>query len=120
MAVRRPDPRPAPHDRRDRQHPRRSRRPGRSRRAERCTHPRHGPPAKPDTPPPALPGGAVPAGPSGAPTRGMAHVLPTGRNFYAVDPKAVPSRLAWDVGQKLADEVIARHVRETGTPPTTV
>ena len=39
----------------------------------------------------ALDGRYVPAGPSGAPSRGMAHVLPTGRNFYAVDPKAMPS-----------------------------
>jgi cobaltochelatase CobN len=68
----------------------------------------------------ALDGRAVPAGPSGAPTRGMAHVLPTGRNFYAVDPKAIPSRLAWDVGQKLADELVARHIAETDAPPTTV
>jgi cobaltochelatase CobN len=68
----------------------------------------------------ALDGRAVPAGPSGAPTRGMAHVLPTGRNFYSVDPKAIPSRLAWDVGQKLADEVIERHVVEAGAAPTTV
>jgi cobaltochelatase CobN len=68
----------------------------------------------------ALDGGAVPAGPSGAPTRGMAHVLPTGRNFFSVDPKAIPSRLAWDVGEQLAREVIDRHVRETGEPPTSV
>ncbi|NDU92550.1 MAG: cobaltochelatase subunit CobN, partial [Ferrovum sp.] len=39
-----------------------------------------------------LGGGYVPAGPSGAPTRGMAHVLPTGRNFYSVDPRALPSQ----------------------------
>ena len=45
-----------------------------------------------------LDGRHVPAGPSGAPTRGGAHVLPTGRNFYSVDPKAIPSPLAWDVG----------------------
>src|SRR5207237_7593840 len=68
----------------------------------------------------ALDGRAVPAGPSGAPTRGMAHVLPTGRNFYSVDPKAIPSRLAWDVGQKLAEAVIVRHVVETDAAPTTV
>jgi len=68
----------------------------------------------------ALDGRHVPAGPSGAPTRGMAHVLPTGRNFFSVDPKAVPSRLAWDVGQKLADQLIERHVREEGRPPATV
>jgi cobaltochelatase CobN len=68
----------------------------------------------------ALDGRHVPAGPSGAPTRGMAHVLPTGRNFFSVDPKAIPSRLAWDVGQKLADQLIARHVTEEGRPPATV
>ena len=68
----------------------------------------------------ALDGRHVPAGPSGAPTRGMAHVLPTGRNFFSVDPKAIPSRLAWDVGCKLADQLIDRHQREEGRPPTAV
>lgn len=65
----------------------------------------------------ALDGRHVPSGPSGAPTRGMAHVLPTGRNFYSVDPKAVPSPLAWEVGRKLADGLIERHVREEGGVP---
>ena len=46
----------------------------------------------------ALDGGYVPAGPSGSPLRGLVNVLPTGRNFYSVDPKAVPSRLAWETG----------------------
>ena len=68
----------------------------------------------------ALDGRYVPAGPSGAPTRGMAHVLPTGRNFYSVDPKAVPSPLAWQVGCHLADAVVARHVAEEGRPPRSV
>jgi cobaltochelatase CobN len=68
----------------------------------------------------ALDGRHVPAGPSGAPTRGMAHVLPTGRNFFSVDPKAIPSRLAWDVGQKLADRLLERHRREEGRDPTAV
>ena len=67
-----------------------------------------------------LAGGHVAAGPSGAPTRGMAHVLPTGRNFYSVDPKALPSPLAWEVGRRLADDVVARHVSEEGGPPETV
>ncbi|GAC1587423.1 MAG: cobaltochelatase subunit CobN [Acidimicrobiales bacterium] len=65
-------------------------------------------------------GRAVAPGPSGAPTRGMAHVLPTGRNFYSVDPKAVPSRLAWDVGCKLAAAVCERHLSEEGRLPETV
>jgi cobaltochelatase CobN len=68
----------------------------------------------------ALDGRFVPPGPSGAPTRGMAHALPTGRNFWSVDPKAIPTPLAWEVGQRLADEVIDRHVQETGAPPRTV
>ena len=38
----------------------------------------------------SLAGGYVPAGPSGSPTRGLLNVLPTGRNFYSVDPKAIP------------------------------
>ena len=67
-----------------------------------------------------LDGGYVPAGPSGAPTRGGAHVLPTGRNFYSVDPKALPSPLAWQVGRALADRLVERHVSETGRPPATV
>ena len=67
-----------------------------------------------------LEGGYVPAGPSGAPTRGMAHVLPTGRNFYAVDPRALPSAAAWQVGQELAREVLERYTNETGAYPETV
>jgi cobaltochelatase CobN len=67
-----------------------------------------------------LEGRYVPAGPSGAPTRGMAHVLPTGRNFYAVDPRALPSQAAWLVGQELAREVIERFVAETKNFPETI
>lgn len=67
-----------------------------------------------------LAGGYVPAGPSGAPTRGMAHVLPTGRNFYSVDPRSLPSQAAWRIGTELANEVIARHRKETGHVPETV
>ncbi|HZT65484.1 MAG TPA: cobaltochelatase subunit CobN [Acidimicrobiales bacterium] len=68
----------------------------------------------------ALDGRYVPSGPSGAPTRGMAHVLPTGRNFYSVDPKAVPSPLAWEVGCRLADQLVERHWREEGRLPRCV
>jgi cobaltochelatase CobN len=65
----------------------------------------------------ALEGKYVPAGPAGAPTRGMAHILPTGRNFYAVDPRALPSQAAWRVGQQLAREAIARFHKEEGRYP---
>ncbi len=68
----------------------------------------------------ALAGRHVPSGPSGSPTRGMAHVLPTGRNFYSVDPKAVPSPLAWEVGRKLAEALIVRYQQEEGGMPSCV
>ncbi len=68
----------------------------------------------------ALDGGYVPAGPSGSPTRGLVNVLPTGRNFYSVDPKAIPSRNAWEVGQALADSLLRRHREDTGEWPATV
>jgi cobaltochelatase CobN len=68
----------------------------------------------------ALAGGHVPAGPSGSPTRGLVNVLPTGRNFYSVDPKAIPSRNAWDVGVALADSLIERHLEDTGAHPSSV
>ncbi|QBI55416.1 cobaltochelatase subunit CobN [Streptomonospora litoralis] len=68
----------------------------------------------------ALDGGHVPAGPSGSPTRGLVNVLPTGRNFYSVDPKAVPSRNSWDVGQALADSLVRRHLDDNGEYPSSV
>lgn len=68
----------------------------------------------------ALDGGFIPAGPSGSPLRGLVNVLPTGRNFYTVDPKAVPSRLAWDTGLAMADSLIGRHLDDTGQYPRSV
>ncbi|WNV89136.1 cobaltochelatase subunit CobN [Umezawaea sp. Da 62-37] len=68
----------------------------------------------------ALDGGYVPAGPSGSPLRGLVNVLPTGRNFYSVDPKAIPSRLAWETGQAMADSLLARYRDETGEWPPSV
>ena len=68
----------------------------------------------------ALDGGYVPAGPSGSPLRGLINVLPTGRNFYSVDPKAIPSRLAYQTGQAMADSLLSRHLDETGEYPQSV
>ncbi|MEE1930609.1 cobaltochelatase subunit CobN [Streptomyces sp. TRM 70351] len=68
----------------------------------------------------ALDGGYVPAGPSGSPTRGLVNVLPTGRNFYSVDPKAIPSKLSWEVGSALADSLLARHLADNGAYPKSV
>ncbi|MBF6149999.1 cobaltochelatase subunit CobN [Nocardia nova] len=68
----------------------------------------------------ALDGGFIPAGPSGSPLRGLINVLPTGRNFYSVDPKAVPSRLAWETGQAMADSLLERYRADHGDYPRSV
>ncbi|WP_201467292.1 cobaltochelatase subunit CobN [Janibacter melonis] len=68
----------------------------------------------------ALDGGYVPAGPSGSPLRGLINVLPTGRNFYSVDPKAIPSRLAYQTGTAMADSLLARYLEDTGELPRSV
>ena len=68
----------------------------------------------------ALQGEYVPAGPSGAPTRGLAHVLPTGRNFYSVDPKTLPSPIAYQVGTDLANALIEKYLAEAGTYPESI
>ncbi|MGY0499758.1 cobaltochelatase subunit CobN [Nocardia sp. FBN12] len=68
----------------------------------------------------ALNGGFIPAGPSGSPLRGLINVLPTGRNFYSVDPKAVPSRLAWETGQAMAESLLARYLADHGAYPKSV
>jgi cobaltochelatase CobN len=65
----------------------------------------------------ALRGRHVPAGPSGSPTRGRLDVLPTGRNFYSVDPRSLPSEISWEVGQRLADALLERHRNDTGELP---
>jgi cobaltochelatase CobN len=68
----------------------------------------------------ALNGTHVPAGPSGSPSRGMAHVLPTGRNFYTVDPRGLPTPAAWSTGAALAREALARHCAEKGRCPESI
>ena len=68
----------------------------------------------------ALDGRFVPPGPSGAPTRGMATILPTGRNFYSVDIRTIPTETAWEVGCRIGDALLARYRSETGEYPSTV
>jgi len=65
----------------------------------------------------ALSGRRVAAGPSGSPFRGRADVLPTGRNLYTTDPRAVPSRAAHAQGVKLAEELVRRHLQDHGDWP---
>lgn len=59
-----------------------------------------------------LAGRFVPAGPSGAPTRGMARILPTGRNFYSIDIHTIPTETAWKVGVQAADRLIEKYRSE--------
>jgi cobaltochelatase CobN len=65
----------------------------------------------------ALRGKYVEPGGSGAPTRGGVDLLPTGRNFYTLDPRKVPAKSAWRVGKEVADGVAERHCDEHGEYP---
>jgi cobaltochelatase CobN len=65
-----------------------------------------------------LDGRFVAPGPSGAPSRGRPDVLPTGRNFYSVDSRAVPTRTAWELGAKSAELLIVRYRQDHGDWPT--
>ena len=65
----------------------------------------------------ALNGQFVPPAPSGAPTRGRLDVLPTGRNFYSVDSRAIPTPTAWALGWKSANLLIERHLQDHGDWP---
>ncbi|EAM52949.1 cobaltochelatase subunit CobN [Crocosphaera watsonii WH 8501] len=67
-----------------------------------------------------LNGKYVPSGASGAPTRGRPEVLPTGRNFYSVDIRAIPTQTAWDVGRKAAETLIERYTQDNGEYPQTL
>ncbi|ALF54805.1 cobalamin biosynthesis protein CobN [Nostoc piscinale CENA21] len=67
-----------------------------------------------------LDGGYVPSGASGAPTRGRPEVLPTGKNFYSVDIRALPTETAWDVGRKAAENLIETYTQEHGEYPKTL
>ncbi len=67
-----------------------------------------------------LAGRFVPPGPSGAPTRGRPDVLPTGRNFYSVDTRTVPTPAAWALGWKSAQLLLERHLQEHGAWPRAV
>ena len=65
----------------------------------------------------ALNGEYVPPGGSGAPTRGGVDLLPTGRNFYTLDPRKIPAKSAWAVGREVAEGTLERHHSEAGEYP---
>jgi cobaltochelatase CobN len=67
-----------------------------------------------------LAGCFVAPGPSGAPTRGRLDVLPTGRNFYSIDNRTVPTPTAWSLGQKSAEDLLARHFQDFGQYPKSI
>ena len=67
-----------------------------------------------------LAGRPIPAGPAGAPTRGRPEVLPTGRNFYSVDIRALPTESAWNVGRRAAELVVERYTQDHGDYPKTL
>lgn len=68
----------------------------------------------------ALEGSYVEPGPSGCPTRGRAQILPTGRNFYSLDPDSIPWHSSWEVGRRMADQMIERFREEHGSYPRNV
>ena len=61
-----------------------------------------------------LEGERIAAGPSGAPTRGRPDLLPTGRNFYSVDLRGLPTEAAWDLGRRSAELLLELHLQEQG------
>lgn len=62
----------------------------------------------------------VEPGPSGAPSSGGADLLPTGRNFYGVDPRTLPTPAAWEIGKALGDQVVERFIAEEGHYPENI
>jgi cobaltochelatase CobN len=68
----------------------------------------------------ALGGRFVAPGPAGAPTRGRLDVLPTGRNLYAIDPRSAPTRNAWEIGRRAAEEVLKRYAQDKGDWPKSI
>ncbi len=65
----------------------------------------------------ALGGQFVAPGPAGAPARGRLDVLPTGRNLYAIDPRSAPTRNAWEIGRRAAEEICRRYAQDRGEWP---
>ncbi|TGS16887.1 cobaltochelatase subunit CobN [Mesorhizobium sp. M2E.F.Ca.ET.209.01.1.1] len=65
----------------------------------------------------ALDGRHIKAGPAGAPARGRSDVLPTGRNLFTSDPRTMPTRTAYDLGQAAAEEVVRSYMQSHGDWP---
>lgn len=68
----------------------------------------------------ALDGCYIEPGPGGAPTSGLADILPTGRNFYGIDPRTLPTPAAWEIGKIMGEEMISCYIAEEGRYPENV
>ena len=68
----------------------------------------------------AMDGSFVPPGPAGMIMRGREDVLPTGRNFYTLDPETVPTKAAWEIGKRLGDALLENFLKEEGRYPESV
>ncbi|MBA5942094.1 MAG: cobaltochelatase subunit CobN [Methanophagales archaeon] len=64
--------------------------------------------------------GYIEPGPSGLITRGNPEILPTGRNFYSLDPFKIPTKAAYEIGKRLAEGVIRKYEAENGRIPENV
>jgi len=62
----------------------------------------------------------IEAGASGALARGKIEILPTGRNFYAIDPWKIPTPAAWKVGVDLAGKFFHKYLHENDGYPENV
>ena len=68
----------------------------------------------------ALNGCYIEPGPGGAPTSGGAELLPTGRNFYGIEPGNLPTQVAWEIGKEMGEQIIARYISEEGHYPENI
>ncbi|MCQ2085426.1 MAG: cobaltochelatase subunit CobN, partial [archaeon] len=68
----------------------------------------------------ALRGEYISPGPAGCPCRNRAKILPTGRNFYSIDPDGIPWHSSWEIGSQMAESMVQRYLRDNGTYPNTV
>ena len=59
-------------------------------------------------------------GPSGAPTRGKIEVFPTGKNFYSIDMRSLPTRMAWNIGKRSAELMISDFHKKRGITQLTL
>jgi len=66
-----------------------------------------------------LDGGYIPPGPGNDPIRN-ASAIPTGNNFYGFDPNRIPSKTAWDLGKRAAEQLIEKSLKGNGKYPEKV